>query len=89
MLKQKQSNMKKSDVLVAIEMYTWVKQYMSLEEFFEAYECRVKIKEDWDVCHLEFEYPLCGGTFYYEQSVGNVQDVYDFMQMVFVKLNIR
>jgi hypothetical protein len=81
--------MKRSEVIIGIEMYLRALHYMDLEELCEEYECRFILRECGHDCMIEFEYPRMGQKHVYSETVGSVMDVYDFMGMVKIKLNLN
>jgi hypothetical protein len=81
--------MKRSEVIIGIEMYLRACHYMDLEELCNEYECRFILRESGDDCLATFEFPRMGTTHGYSESISNVMDLYEFMGMVKIKLNLK
>jgi hypothetical protein len=81
--------MKRSEVIIGIEMYLRACHYMDLEELCNEYECRFILRESGHDCRIDFEYPRMGEKHVYTELITSVMDLYEFMGMVKIKLNLK
>ena len=81
--------MKRSEVIIGIEIYLRACHYMDLEELCNEYECRFILREAGTDCRIDFEYPRMGEKHVYTELITSVMDLYEFMGMVKIKLNLK
>jgi hypothetical protein len=81
--------MKRSEVIIGIEMYLKLKHYISIESLSYDYECRILFDEQGDGVICKLEYPLMGEQRQYSEKVSDLDELHGFMMMVETKLNIR
>jgi hypothetical protein len=81
--------MKRSEVIIGIEMYLKLKHFTDLEGLSEDYDCRILFDEKGDGVVCTLEYPLMGFQRQYIETVSDLDELHGFMLMVETKLNIR
>jgi hypothetical protein len=81
--------MKKSEVIIGIEMYLKLKHFTDLESLSVDCDCRILFDEQGDGVVCTLEYPLMGEQRQYIEKVSDLDELHGFMMMVEIKLNIR
>jgi hypothetical protein len=80
--------MKRSEVIIGIEMYLKLKQYTDLEGLSNDYDCRILFDEQGDGVVCTLEYPLMGEQRQYSETISDLDELHGFMMMVETKLNM-
>jgi hypothetical protein len=81
--------MKRSEVIIGIEMYLKLKHFTDLESLSVDCDCRILFDEQGDGVVCTLEYPLMGFQRQYSETVSDLDELHGFMMMVEIKLNIR
>jgi hypothetical protein len=81
--------MRKSEVIIGIEMYLKLKHFTDLECLSVDCDCRILFDEQGDGVVCTLEYPLMGEQRKYSETVSDLDELHAFMLMVETKLNIR
>lgn len=80
--------MKRSEVIIGIEMYLKLKHFTDLESLSFDCDCRILFKEQGDAVICTLEYPLMGEVRQYSEKVGDLDQLHEFMIMVAIKLDL-
>jgi hypothetical protein len=81
--------MKRSEVIIGIEMYLKLKHFTDLESLSVDCDCRILFDEQGDGVVCTLEYPFMGEIRQYSETVSDLDELHGFMMMVEIKLNIR